>query len=644
MPHKRSDKKMESEYEHDVFISYSRHDYIDDKTNEVIDGNVISVIKDTFDKNGISFWMDEKGNLTGKKFAHIIAGHIRGSMVFLFVCSKNSVASKWVDRELSVADALDKHIIPLICDESFTDDKVIMFTTSLDRIEYFKHPKKELDKLIKAILSDKNELEEKKRAEEERKLKERIEEEEKRKKLEEEKRKKETIEEIKRLAEDHRLHSSHQAVLMQQLVEKNNAIGNITKSCPVCGNTSSISSSFCEKCGFQFPQLYAVDGNDSFTFDNKLLSISKANHDSLRLLSHENERMTDDLRKIEYSMAEANKKVLEYQRAIEEINSLLASKENEISELKTNSTQVSEYYLSQITQLEEEKKDLQGKLSKAENELNELKNHIKQKEKELDSYRAKTSSLSNELDLKNKQIVNLKKEQTKQKKELQDCTEKLQQENTELTKRIKQHQQEKEDIEQHYKATLEKIQILEEKLTQLQSQANLDKLYDVVLLSPGKEQLAVAKFIKETLNIGLKEAYDLVISAPYALLSVGVTMNKAEKLAKSLNTFGASYKITPHNHNLKSTMEDLSSSVSNNVENAEPTFQTKSDVFEFVRRYTKYPSSLKKTDKISVLIDKTKFCTDLEASYGISIWTRIPQTKTIGNLVDTVWKLHSTNF
>ena len=138
---------------YDVFISYSRNDYVKNKV--IIPNNVISAIKEKLRQNNISYWMDEEGNLTGKEFASIIAEKIRESMVFLFVCSYNSVASKWVHRELSVADTLNKHIIPLVCDDSYLNDKVIMFTTSLDRIEYFTNPEKGLEELISTIEKDK---------------------------------------------------------------------------------------------------------------------------------------------------------------------------------------------------------------------------------------------------------------------------------------------------------------------------------------------------------------------------------------------------------------------------------------------------------------------------------------------------------
>lgn len=135
---------------YDVFISYSRKDYVDSQGN-VIPGNVISKITSTFNKFGISYWIDEEGELTGKRFAHIIASKIDECRIFLFVCTHNSVNSEWVDRELSAAVAKHKDIIPFACDDSFNDNKVIMFTSALDRIEYYKNPKKAMEKLVVTI-------------------------------------------------------------------------------------------------------------------------------------------------------------------------------------------------------------------------------------------------------------------------------------------------------------------------------------------------------------------------------------------------------------------------------------------------------------------------------------------------------------
>lgn len=45
---------MATEYKDDVFVCYSRKDYVDETTKEIIPGNVISINKNTFDDNGIT--------------------------------------------------------------------------------------------------------------------------------------------------------------------------------------------------------------------------------------------------------------------------------------------------------------------------------------------------------------------------------------------------------------------------------------------------------------------------------------------------------------------------------------------------------------------------------------------------------------
>ncbi len=231
---------------YDVFISYSRKDYV--KDGNVIMGNVISIIKETLHQNAISYWMDEDGNLTGEKFAHIIAGKIRESLIFLFVCSHNSVASEWVDRELSVAVARKKHIIPFVCDDSYMDDKVIMFLAPLDRIEYFSNPQKELERLIFKIETKKKEL-----------LIDRLK------------------EEIKRLVAEYNIHSNQQDDILKQLYNKNKQIGHESKKCPVCEKSVPIIKDFCERCGWKFSKLYGIDGSDIALQDKFHLTLSRTN-------------------------------------------------------------------------------------------------------------------------------------------------------------------------------------------------------------------------------------------------------------------------------------------------------------------------------------------------------------------------------
>jgi large subunit ribosomal protein L7/L12 len=66
--------------------------------------------------------------------------------------------------------------------------------------------------------------------------------------------------------------------------------------------------------------------------------------------------------------------------------------------------------------------------------------------------------------------------------------------------------------------------------------------FDVVLKAAGAQKLAVVKLVKELTGLGLKEAKDLVDSAPKALKE-GVAKDEAEALKKSLEEAGAEVEI-----------------------------------------------------------------------------------------------------
>ena len=62
--------------------------------------------------------------------------------------------------------------------------------------------------------------------------------------------------------------------------------------------------------------------------------------------------------------------------------------------------------------------------------------------------------------------------------------------------------------------------------------------FDVILKAAGGQKLAVVKLVKELTGLGLKEAKDLVDSAPKALKE-GIAKDEAEGLKKSLEEAGA---------------------------------------------------------------------------------------------------------
>jgi len=66
--------------------------------------------------------------------------------------------------------------------------------------------------------------------------------------------------------------------------------------------------------------------------------------------------------------------------------------------------------------------------------------------------------------------------------------------------------------------------------------------FDVVLKAPGGAKLAIVKLVKELTGLGLKEAKELVDSAPKAVKE-GIAKDEAEGLKKQLEEAGAEVEL-----------------------------------------------------------------------------------------------------
>ena len=135
---------------YDVFISYSRKDYIDEN-NIVIPGNVVSKIKEALTNASISYWFDEEGIYSGQNFVEKIINNIEDSQIFIFLSTANSNSSRWTSKEIASADELHKHIIPVRIDNTPYNKKVLFRISELDYIEYYSNPEKATKELIAAI-------------------------------------------------------------------------------------------------------------------------------------------------------------------------------------------------------------------------------------------------------------------------------------------------------------------------------------------------------------------------------------------------------------------------------------------------------------------------------------------------------------
>jgi large subunit ribosomal protein L7/L12 len=66
--------------------------------------------------------------------------------------------------------------------------------------------------------------------------------------------------------------------------------------------------------------------------------------------------------------------------------------------------------------------------------------------------------------------------------------------------------------------------------------------FDVILTAPGGSKLAVVKLVKELTGLGLKDAKEIVDSAPKAVKE-GVAKDEAESVKKQLEEAGAEVEL-----------------------------------------------------------------------------------------------------
>lgn len=365
-------------YKYDVFISYSRRDYVDESYN-VIPGNAIAEIQNVFDENGITYWFDKDGIYSGQEFIEIITGAIAESKMLIFISSKHSNESMWTAGEIFEALDGEKAIIPVKIDNSQYNKKFKLLIRPLDYIDYQENPQNALKDLLRAINKVKEDIAQKQREEE--KLRQEKEAEAKKKKIKEE---------ISVLAKDCQRLTLQQIDVVKQIFEKQTYIGNTTKICPICDKEVSISSDFCNRCGWTFPILYYIDGNNTYQLDEKQLSVARTNWRSINMVSElqtiksnleiENQRlqrsllqatedcksMTENLKKNESAIQKAKIEIKQMQILNKESDSRIKELEFSIIENKKENEKIKNDLLDKEKRLLcsiEENKQLQKRLS-----------------------------------------------------------------------------------------------------------------------------------------------------------------------------------------------------------------------------------------------------------------------------------------
>ena len=236
---------------YDVFISYSRKDYVQDE--QPYEGNVISKIMNLFDENGISYWIDEKGIHSGDEFMGEIAAAITNSTMMVFVSSFNSNQSEWTAGEISTARKKKKKIIPVLIDESDFSDKFIVALEQLDHVDYCHQPNTALSDLLRAVKDEKQQqllsVEEKRKGEEAQKRKKQI-----------------ATEGLRFLAREKVLKD-----IIHRVVQLHEEMGHDEKVCPVCQCSLPLDEPYCLKCGWYFHPLDQLCEGEDFLDEDAVL-------------------------------------------------------------------------------------------------------------------------------------------------------------------------------------------------------------------------------------------------------------------------------------------------------------------------------------------------------------------------------------
>ena len=350
-------------YKYDVFISYSRRDYVDESYN-VIPGNAIAEIQNVFDENGITYWFDKDGIYSGQEFIEIITGAIAESKMLIFISSKHSNESMWTAGEIFEALDGEKAIIPVKIDNSQYNKKFKLLIRPLDYIDYQENPQNALKDLLRAINKVKEDIAQKQREEE--KLRQEKEAEEKKEKIKEE---------ISILAKDCQRLTLQQIDVVNQIFEKQTYIGNTTKICPICDKEVSISSNFCNRCGWTFPILYYIDGNNTYQLDEKQLSVARTNWRSINMVS--------ELQTIKSNLEIENQRLQRsLLQATEDCNSM-----NENLKKNESAIQKAKIEIKQMQILNKESdsriKELEFSIIESKKENEKIKNDLLDKEKRL---------------------------------------------------------------------------------------------------------------------------------------------------------------------------------------------------------------------------------------------------------------------
>lgn len=332
---------------YDVFISYSRKDYV--KDDKVIPGNPITAIQDLFDKNGISYWFDKDGIYSGEEFVKEIANAIVNSKMLLFVSSKYSNESEYTCGEILKAKKAKKLIIPFLIDDCDYNAKFEILLLPLNHIDFVAQPQTAFPELLRTVKKEKERL--------------RLVEEKQNEDLLKEQKKKEISAGVK----DFQRLNGEQDFLLRSLYSKSKEVGAKTKKCPVCDAEQPVDVPYCESCGWHYASLYGVYGVDSKSLhDEKQLRIVRGLWKDLIDGKDSNKRLKEISAILEDERKQKELFAKRSDMLMQDAHSLMLEAQTLQDELKVK---------------EEEKQELEHRVKNIEQENKKLKSRVEEAEK-----------------------------------------------------------------------------------------------------------------------------------------------------------------------------------------------------------------------------------------------------------------------
>ena len=367
---------------YDVFISYSRRDYVDKQKN-VVPNNEVSKIKEALINAGITYWFDEDGIYSGQNFVEKIVTNIEAAKIFLFLSTANSNKSPWTCKEIASAAELGKHIIPVRIDDSPYNKNVLFRIADLDYIEYYTNPQNGMVALIKSIKAYLAEI----AAEEGRKKKEQ--------------QRMHAQEQVKTLALEYE--KSRLAVDIQgrEIQKTLRDLGVTHRVCPVCAYELRLNDKFCPQCAWG---ISPFDGIECFDY------LLERNEQQLRLAtrlynayksSDNNENLEKELERSKQTIEELTSKVEKNERALK--NKIDAAREKELLIEKRSLQRRLELVSEENKQLASDLTNLRIELAIAKNRMTSCENEKMAINKKLSDSQGEDERLVEQLtDLKSK--------------------------------------------------------------------------------------------------------------------------------------------------------------------------------------------------------------------------------------------------